>query len=216
MVFSLSTGHELLCSNPTGLKPFFRAKTLWFDRGGEHCYDLCHGLFARIVIARFVKNASTGQAPPSSPDASHGSGHAFVESGVGEICACSRHIFLRLANDARHMWIYMTEQGIHRKLADLFYQVFLALNLERLSNGADRWLHMRIITDEQARGLGEVVYHACRAHMFTSVLELLCSLRFVELRIMFDQLAELLEDYRLAEELFLRFPGTGDFISPRF
>ena len=109
----------------------------------------------------------------------------------------------------------MTEQGIHRKLADLFYQVFLALNLERLSNGADRWLHMRIITDEQARGLGEVAYHACRAHMFTSVLELLCSLRFVELRIMFDQLAELLEDYRLAEELFLRFPGNGDFIPSR-
>jgi hypothetical protein len=90
-----------------------------------------------------------------------------------------------------------TEQLYHRKIADLFYQVFLALNLERLTNGADRWLHCRIITDEQARGLDQVVYHAGQAHMFTEVRELLCSLRFIELRVMFDQLAELLQDYNI-------------------
>ena len=140
-----------------GLRPFFRAGPIWSDKGGEHCYHLSHGLFSRIITARFVKNLHT-------------------------------------------------EQSLHRKLADLFYQVFLALNLERLSNGADRWLHCRIITDEQARGLGEVAFHACKAHMFREVRELLCSLRFVELRIMFDQLAELLQDYSTAVGLFQHYP----------
>jgi len=127
-----------------GLKPFLRAGPIWSDRGGEHCYSLCHGLFARIITARFVKNLHT-------------------------------------------------EHAMHHKLADLFYQVFLALNLERLTAGADRWLHARTISDEQGRGLGEVLFHAIKAHMYMEVRELLCSLRFVELRIMFDQLAELLE-----------------------
>ena len=140
-----------------GLKPFFRAMPTWIDRGGEHCFDLCHGLFSRIITARFVKNLHT-------------------------------------------------EQNLHKMLADLFYQVFLALNLERLSNGAARWMSNRIVSDEQARGLGEVVFHACRAHMFMSVRELLCSLRFIEFRIMFDQLAELLEDYVIAIRLFQAHP----------
>ena len=139
-----------------GLRPFFRALPQFVDRGGEHCYYLCHGLFSRIITARFIANLHT-------------------------------------------------EQLYHRKLADLFYQVFLALNLDRLSNGADRWLHCRIITDEQARGLGEVVYHACQAHMFIEVRELLCSLRFVELRIMFDQLAELLQDYEVCVKVMKQY-----------
>ena len=140
-----------------GLKSYFRIAPLWSDRGGEHCYHLCHGLFARIVLARLMKTMQQ-------------------------------------------------EQAMHHKLADLFYQVFLALNLERLSNGVDRWLHSRIVIDEQARGLGEVVFHACKAHMFKEVRELLCSLRFVELRIMFNQLAELVEDYANAVHLFNRYP----------
>jgi WD40 repeat protein len=140
-----------------GLKPFFRAGPIWSDRGGEHCFNLCHELFSRIILSRLVKNLHT-------------------------------------------------EQTMHRKLADLFYQGFLALNLERLSNGAARWFHCRIITDEHARGLGEVVFHACKAHMFDSVRELLCSLRFIELRIMFSQLSELLEDYVQAIHLFKHYP----------
>ena len=131
-----------------GLGPFFRVLPTFVDRGGEHCYNLCNGLFSRIITVRFIANSHT-------------------------------------------------EQLYHRKIADLFYQVFLALNLERLTNGADRWLHCRIITDEQARGLDQVVYHAGQAHMFTEVRELLCSLRFIELRVMFDQLAELLQDYNI-------------------
>ena len=42
-----------------------------------------------------------------------------------------------------------------------------------------------------------------------SVRELLCSLRFIEFRIMFDQLAELLEDYVIAIRLFQAHPDQG-------
>lgn len=46
----------------------------------------------------------------------------------------------------------------------------------------------------------QVVYHAVMAHMIIEARELLCSLRFLEMRVMFGQLAELIEDYRLCIE----------------
>lgn len=41
--------------------------------------------------------------------------------------------------------------------------------------------------------------------MFIEVRELLCSLRFVELRIMFDQLAELLQDYEVCVKVMKQY-----------
>jgi hypothetical protein len=49
------------------------------------------------------------------------------------------------------------EISLHRRMADYFYSVVLTLNLERLGEGAQRWLFDRVITDEQGRALSEVL-----------------------------------------------------------
>ena len=49
------------------------------------------------------------------------------------------------------------EISLHRRMADYFYSQVLTLNLERLGEGAQRWLFDRVITDEQGRALSEVL-----------------------------------------------------------
>jgi hypothetical protein len=119
----------------------------------------------------------------------------------GERVVQIRHVHISRIVMAKVVKHLDTETGLHKRLADMFYQGLLSLHLERLGEGTQRWLYNRVITDEQARAVSEVCYHAIRGRMVTETRELLCSLRFVELRIMLGQLAELLEDYRLAIEM---------------
>jgi WD40 repeat protein len=126
----------------------------------------------------------------------------------GEQALQLSHSFLRRILVARYLRNAQVEEATHKRLADLFYQAFLRLNLERIGGGTDAWLYKRIITDRDARGLSEVMVHATRAHMEDEVVELACSLRVVELRLMFDNLAEMLEDYREAIEM-LAYAGSS-------
>lgn len=119
----------------------------------------------------------------------------------GETAIQLSHSFLRRILVSRYLKNAQTEDATHRRLADMFYQALLQLNLERLGEGTAAWLYNRIITDAQSRALSEVMHHATKAKMVEETVELSCSLRMLELRLMFDHLAEMLEDYREAVEM---------------
>lgn len=97
------------------------------------------------------------------------------------------------------------ETLVHEGLADVYTDGIVALQVDELGLGQERWIAVHSVTDHDARCLSEVCFHTIRGGSFGSgcgierAIDVLTSLRIIELRFMLRLLPEMLLDFAAAK-----------------
>ena len=97
------------------------------------------------------------------------------------------------------------ETLVHEGLADVYTDGIVALQVDELGLGQERWIAAHSVTDHDARCLSEVCFHTIRGGSFGSgcgierAVDVLTSLRIIELRFMLRLLPEMMHDFAAAK-----------------
>jgi hypothetical protein len=165
------------------------------------------GLGGILVGARASRRAvSTGWGEKDS-------GGGAADFGAETALILSSRIFVQAAIDRYLLGGKAggTEEGreaeyeIHADLSHLFHRGVSFLEIDQLGYGQEEWKEAHCISDRQARSVSEVGYHTIRGGGYShacsieQVVDLLQSLRLIEVRFMLRLLPQILLDLEAAQ-----------------
>ncbi|EKX41186.1 hypothetical protein GUITHDRAFT_112660 [Guillardia theta CCMP2712] len=123
-----------------------------------------------------------------------------------------KHVLVLQLVRSRYVSSGEAEAETHEHVGEMFLRNLRSLKMNEISEGTAEWLRSRTISDMQARAASEVGFHCIGARRKRDFVNVLCSLRLLEVRFILKLLPVILEDYRLAiaqlEEEAERLKGT--------